>query len=831
MIGGLLWLAMAGAQDVKRDRPGDVMPVRHWDVEHLDLSLVLHPEESRLEGVSTHTLSPIGSRHQTLRLHQSALDIAEVTVDGQPTEWTTGRSWIDIPMPAEGASHTVIVRYSATPQTGLHFRNPRGSVDPVVEIWSQGENEDNRAWFPSWDFPNDKFTVTMHLDVPNGLTAIGNGIHTGTDTNGDRAVWHYELNRPIVNYLVALTVGEYAVAKEDGPVPLEYISAAGTPDDVLRRGLDKAAPQMVFFNDLLGTPYPYRIYRQVAVSRFMYGGMENSTLTILTDTSLVHEEGGRSRRTEELVAHELAHQWFGDLLTCYGWRELWLNEGFATYYTGRWLEHSQGMDAYDAKVDGWMRGARYTRTPMAPRGWSAVEGRDNEGVYVRGASVLHMLRVMQGDTTYDAAVADYTRDNADRLVETDDLRRAFEDRSGRHLGWFFDQYVHGSGLPSIDSRWSWADGQLTVTLTQTTETTPFEMPVEVAWADQQHTVWLGEGQTRVVFAAEASPDFVMVDPRHGVLANWTRHQEPQAWARQALEGATLHARLNAVRALADGADQPSAEAALTAVLRDPRAELRLRQTAAESLGELKSDAAGVALEQALRDPDPYLRESAVRALGALVPDERWADALLGVARSDSDVEVRGAALAAAANHDAKRATEAARTVLARPDRTPHKRAQELALRVLGDHAETRDLPLLLNRTRSSWPRGVRRSAAWAIAHLFETEDESWAEGVRERTDRALVSWLDDPDIRVRQGATTVLGQIGGDTAETALERFAATNEVISPDLSGIALDAASLIRMRGQSDADSPDPNEDMERLQQRLDALEERLTRMEEGH
>lgn len=827
----VLWLALASAQEpIQRDRPREVMPTRHWDVRHLDLALTLHPLEGRLEGVSTHTVTPLDQRHGTLRLHQSALDIEDVTVDGASVEWRLGRSWLDIPMPGEGDTHEVVVRYQATPQTGLHFRSPQGSADPILEVWSQGENEDNRAWFPSWDYPNDKFTLDMHLNVPSDLVAVGNGVHTGTDEVGDRSIWHYSLERPIVNYLVALTVGDYVIATEEGPVPLEYIGARGTPDAVLRRGLDKARPQMVFFDQLLGTPYPYRVYRQVAVSRFMYGGMENSTLTILTDTSLVHQEDGRSRRTEELVAHELAHQWFGDLLTCYGWRELWLNEGFATFYTGRWLEHAYGPDTYAAKVDGWMNAAKYLESPMSPRGWSAMDGRDNEGVYVRGASVLHMLRVMLGDAAFDAAIRDYTADNADRLVETADLRRALEDRSGQHLGWFFDQYVHGVGIPSIASRWHWEDGQLTITLTQTTEGTPFEMPVQVSWADQTRTVWLGDGEARIVTEFTEAPPFVAVDPLNGVLAHWTRTQEPQAWARQAVGGPTVQSRLNAARALASGDDASAAEGALATVLLNAEENRRVRQVAAESLGALKTEGAGMTLLRALETDDAYLRESVVGALGALEGADRWASPLLTVARTDPDPSVRTAALDALGNHDAQRAGAEARRWLASADRNPHQPLHAGALAAMERHAFRTDLGLLIERTRARHGRSVRRNAALALTSMYGRQDDGWRDNHRRKTDAALIPWLDDPDIRIRQQAISTLGAIGGNRAESALERFAATNEVVSPDLSRAALDAAALIRM-GQDESEEPVPDAELERIQQRLKDLEERLSRMEEGH
>jgi aminopeptidase N len=783
-----------------------------------------------LDGVATHSVRPLGTRHQTLRLHQVALDISEISVDGEAVDqWTTGRMWIDIPMPPEGDAHTVVVTYSATPQTGLHFRDPKGSVDPVVEVWSQGEDEDNRAWFPAWDYPNDKFTLSQHYDVPNGLIALGNGALSGKDEGASRTTWHYTLDVPVVSYLVALAVGDYTVVREDGPVPLEYIAPSTYPQDMIRRGLDLAKPQMAFLNDLLGTPYPYPLYRQVAVSRFMYGGMENASMTILTDTSLVAEADGRMDRLEGLVAHELAHQWFGDLLTCYGWRELWLNEGFATYYTGRWMESTRGTDYYDAKVVDWFQGARWMHTPMSPRGWSAERGNDNAGVYVRGASVLHMLRIMLGTDVFDAAIQDYVANNQNRLVETDDLRRVLEERSGQHLGWFFDQYVHGVGLPAIDSSWTWSEGQLVVTLNQTTEGTPFEMPVEIDVAGTPHRVWLGAGEARLVLPLEARPGWVSVDPRGGVLANWTHHQEPESWGKQSLETAYGYARLIAMQQLGETENADVAVAALSTALQNPELEIAHRQQAAASLGVLKTPEAQAVLGESLTAANADLRESIVSAIGAGESYEAGVAALQGMSRSDGDAGVRSAALFAMTALSEGRGLSEARRVLDKPDKTQGKRLYQAGLQILGEHGQRTDYAMMVDRLKPRWPRRVRQSAIDAAAALFDREDEGWVDGARKRIEPPLIAALEDPDIRMRQSAIHGLGRLGGDAGEAALERFAATNEVRSPDLSGAALDAAALIRTADRPD--TPENAEDIERLEQRLEDLEDRLKRVEQGH
>ncbi len=832
----LLALAAALGSEIPHDRPGDAMPDRHWDVVHLDLAVTIDPAAHTVTGTTRHTVRPLGAPHGTIRLHQEALEIRAVRVDDQPVDgWRTGRSWIDVPMPATGDEHVVEVDYAATPQTGLHFRDPRGSADPVVEVWSQGEDIDNRHWFPSWDYPSDKFTVHTAVTVPDGLHAVANGTFQGKRATGDGwTTWTYNLDRPIVNYLVAVAAGDYRVVGEDGPVPLEYIGASVHPDGAIRRGFDRVKPQMAYFAELLDEPFPYPVYRQVMVSRFLYGGMENSTLTIMADGLLQPVPGGRTRRTEEVAAHELAHQWFGDLLTCYGWRELWLNEGFATFYTGRWMEHARGEAYYATRVDGWLRSAAHTRTPMAPRGWSAVDGRENEGVYVRGASVLHMLRVFLGDEVFDRGIRLYVDRNKDRLVESDDLRRALEDVSGTHLGWFFDQWVHGTGVPAMASAWRWSEGELVVTLTQTTEGTAFWAPVEVeiGLEDEVLTrrVWLGEGEARLVLPVQTAPAWVAVDPRGGVLAEWEHDQEPAAWIAQAERSPSPYARIVAMRELGEAEAAGDAVQALARILADDALEPALRSYAASSLGKLSTAEAAAALIDALDAEDPYLRQDVVRALGETEDAPATRAALTRVLASDPDPQCRGQAIRAMVALDEARGRTLALKALAAPDRSWQAQVHTHALDALHEAATRADLSILVDRARPRWPRGVRQAAGWAASALVdrvEDEDPAWADRARSRLSAAWIPSLDDPDQRMRETAIHLLGDVGDDRAEDALQRFAAENEV--PGLSEAARDAATAIRYRGAEEEEEEPPESDLEAIQQALDELKERLERLEE--
>ena len=812
------------------------MPDRHWDFAHLQLDVRVDIEARTLSGTATHTVHPLGARVDELRLHQVALDIEQVTVDGAIVDgWRTGRNTLDIPMPATGTVHEVAVTYAAQPRTGLHFRGGRDTSDPGYEVWSQGEGTDNRYWYPGWDYPNDKFTVATNLTVHGDFLAFANGpLVSRTDLDDGWTTWAYALDRPIVNYLVAIAAGDYALYTEEGEVPLEYVTSSTVDAQGAQLTMGYAKPQLTYFNELLKTDYPYPNYRQVLVSRFLYGGMENAGMTVLADTMLVRSDLDRSQRAEDVVAHELAHQWFGDLLTCYGWRELWLNEGFATFYTGRWIEHTQGPEAYASKVDGWMRGALYAQTPMAARSWSKVGDRENDAVYVRGASVLHMLRVHLGDDVYDAGIAAYVERNADRLVESSDLRRALEDVSGTHLGWLFDQWVYGVGAPTIDTHWAWNEGELVVTLNQTTEGTPFSAPVAIEIGPElRREVWLGAGETRLVMALDEAPKWVSVDPQHGVLATWTHLQDAESWLAQALESPTAGARLVAVNSLAEETETDGIRSALRDIALDAERHASLRKAAVRSLGRLGSEASVAVLLEAAGSEHREVREQAVDSLGEAVSTPEILSRLARIATHDLDATVRASAVAAVAELAPARGASLARSALSKRDTDPRSIEHVTALRTLGSHGTAADFPLLLRHINARETRSVRSAASHAAMHRFREESDTFRDRERARLAAPLVRALQDVDLRIRQRAISQLGRTHEPSAEAALLRLASETDVLRPNMAELARDAAALIRHGARSESDDEGPTDDeaqdLERIQERLDDLQDRLKRLEE--
>jgi len=803
--------------------PGDAAPDRDWDLRHLHLDLAIDPDARTVGGTVTLTLAPLVPGSAWIRLDQVGLDIEEVAIDGQSTPFVLDDDGVSVEVPRPDDTVALTVRYRATPDTGLHFRGD--GPDSHVEVWSQGEGEDNRFWFPSWDYPNDRFTYSARFEVPDGLRVLSNGLGHFED-----GAWHYALDQELVSYLVMVAVGAYEVREDAwGDVLVEQWVPPGT-DMADVEALSGDVPAMLeHFSAVTGVPYPYPAYREVFVQRFLYGGMENTTSTVETIRLLVEPE--RHDHSQYVVAHELAHQWYGDLLTCSTWHELWLNEGFATYFGHDWMRTVEGEAFWYDGVHRRYAAARNSG-PLAGRRWSRGDGHDgeNSAVYVRGASVLQMLRVLFGDQAFQAAIQHYTTQNADQLVTTEDLRQAFEEVTGHHLRWFFEQWVHRPGTPALEARSTWKDGTLTVTLQQTQDTSGdvpvFTLPIDldIAAADGviRERIWMTEASHTFSRALPEPPAYVAVDPEGGLLAELTVDQSQASWRAQ-LRSEAVYARLQAIRALSEEPDDASLEA-LVALARSAVEERTTRRLAIEGLGGKGSAPAQHALLQILEhDDDPALREAAASALGRGVAVKGEEGALAEAVRRDPDLGVQRAALGALAHHDPDLALRLARP-LARNADDPRGSLASAALGLLGEHGGWAELPILLDRAHPSELHEVAAPALRAAVRLVDRQDPGPAreEGFS-LVARTAEPFLESAFLTTRRAAIDVLADAGDDQSVILLNGYRSQETV--PSLRAAARNAVTDIRGR------HPDrPPRSNAQWEARLEELEDRIRDLESG-
>ena len=803
--------------------PGEAAPDRDWDLQHLHLDVAIDPERGTVDGAVTLTLAPLLPGSDWIRLDQVALEIEGVTVDGQDTPFHLEDDGLLVELPRPDDTVELTVRYAGEPDNGLHFRGD--GPDQHVEVWSQGEGEDNRFWFPSWDYPNDRFTYSGRFVVPEGFRVLSNGLGRFED-----GAWHYALEQELVSYLIMVAVGAYDVREDSwGDVVVEQWVPPGT-DLAVVEALSGDVPAMLdHFSAATGVRYPYPAYREVFVQRFLYGGMDNTTSTVETTRMLVDPE--RRTHARYVVAHELAHHWYGDLLTCGTWHELWLNEGFATYFGHDWMRTTEGEAFWYDGVHRRYRSALGSG-PLAGRSWSRGHGHDghHSAVYVRGASVLQMLRVLFGEEAFWEAIRRYTVEHTDELVTTEDLRQAFEEVTGHHLRWFFEQWAHRPGTPVLDAKVSWSDGQLSVRLRQTQDTsgdTPvFTLPIDldIATADGviRERVWMRDAEHTFSRALEQPPLYVAVDPEGGVLADLTVHQSQAAWRAQ-LASEHVYARLQAVRALGDGPDEASIET-LSALARSAVEERTTRVLAVEALGGQGDSVAQQALLDLLeQDEDAHVREAAAGALGRGVGQGREVKALTEALRTDVDVYVRVAALGAIVHHDPEAALRQARA-LARQADDPLGAMASRALAILGEHGGWAELPIVLQRADPDELHTVATAALRAAVRLVDRQDPGPArEEAFSLVARQAEPFLDSAFLKTRRAAVDLLADCGDTRTVTKLQAYRSQETV--PSLRSAAQRAITDIRKR---DPDRP-PRSDAQ-WEARLEELEDRIAELEAG-
>ncbi|MEY3212794.1 MAG: hypothetical protein RIT28_3275, partial [Pseudomonadota bacterium] len=683
--------------------PGTLAPDRAFDVRHLHLDLTVLPEARRVEGAVELGVVPFPNGDGQLLLNQIALEIQSVQAGGKDLPFVVEGETLRVNLDPSLGEQTVRIEYAASPKSGLHFRAPGpDSSDTYAEVWSQGEGEENRHWIPLPDRPDDRFTTSARIVVPEGWRALSNGLG-----GFDGTAWTYRLEQEHVGYLIMLAAAPYEVRSatwRNHPIE-QWIPPNATADQAARTG--EHIPGMLdLFSLLTGVEYPYPTYREVFVQRFLYTGMENTTSTVMhrrvlgTKDDPAHGDGG-----ESVTAHELAHQWYGDLLTCDTWTELWLNEGFATFFAAEWMRSRHGEHHFAANLADRIRSASSgTPGPLAGRSWSTAKGDHgpNDRVYTKGSAVLQALRVYLGEDAFWAGIRRYTQGHAHGQVESEDLRQAMEQASGRHLRWFFDQWVHSPGAPTLSASASWSNGELSLSLRQTPPegAEPFALPMTVEVGTKRgpvrRKILMDIAQVRVVLPLDEAPDYVAFDPDGGLPVKLEVTQSPEMWLNQ-LKSSTAYGQVLAVRALGGLPPTKAITDALLALLNGDDLDMAIE--AAHALGEQPDKAHHAALMATMLSPAARI-ELRIVAASQLSGAPRDTGLLAALAKTAKDAtnhpDLRAAALHALRPHDRAQARGLAQAALkGKPSPGVSNPFVEAALDVLSRVANPDDLNLTL----------------------------------------------------------------------------------------------------------------------------------------
>lgn len=521
---------------------------RTWDLIHTMLDLSFDWNQSAVIGKATLTLSPLFYPQSELRLDAVNFDIRKILVNGKESDkykYDSNEIVITLPAPLTRRDRvTVVIDYVAKPRPeyqdeigairsdqGLFFIDPLDTIpDLPRQIWTQGETSFSRKWYPTLDQPNERGTQEVILTVADTFMTLSNGtlVSSTTLNNGMRRD-HWKLELPHAPYLAMVAVGKWdKVSDTWRGRPVDYYVDPGYGKDA--RAIFAHTPEMIdFFSERLGVDFVWPKYSQIIVKDFVSGAMENTTAVVFGDFVQFHEddvlEGGQN---DYIVAHELFHHWFGNLVTTESWANLTLNEGFANYAEYLWSEYKYGRDKADvgriSELSGYFDQASYDVHPLINFNYADESAMFDAHSYNKGGLVLHMLRDNVGDEAFFASLRLYLQRNAYTAVEVHDLRQAFEETTGTDLNWFFDQWYFGKGHPvlEVNHNFNTATNKLTVNVNQIQGSLGykdvFRVPLEIGTylrngMEQIHKVWLDQKMNSYTFDVAENPIAVVLDPR------------------------------------------------------------------------------------------------------------------------------------------------------------------------------------------------------------------------------------------------------------------------------------------------------------------------------
>lgn len=522
----MAWSAFASRQE---------RMVSAWQPIHYDIALSLNDKLSEItKARAVIILHSLKDKLNVIDLDFGDLPIDSVTIGDQPAKTERTPDLLNVYLPAEintGDRVIITVIYHGRPKDGLVL-----AADKDGKPSATGDNWPNRLhhWIPCLDHPSAKATVNFTVTAPAKELVVANGrLANVVNETANTRTWTYTEGVPIPPYCMVIVVGEYTRGElvPAAITPLAYYVPHSDAGSAMH-GFSPAAPSLKFFSETIA-PYPYeKLALIVGATRF--GGMENSSAIVFSSNLLGPRSNPRMSRAfdvneglEQVIAHEIAHQWFGDSVTESTWSDLWLSEGFATYFAGLFVQKYDGEDAFQAYMkraaDTYFSYEKKTRTPIHDTETENLMALLNANNYQKGAWVLHMLRIELGDDAFFAGLRSYYAANKDSIATSNDLRTALEKASKRDLKEFFASWVYGTGHPQYELSWKWlaSSKRVRLTLRQLQPESSFPNRVSISLSKGTTKSWVvlqpKNKLTVQDFKLKQPPDSVQVDPKNTIL--------------------------------------------------------------------------------------------------------------------------------------------------------------------------------------------------------------------------------------------------------------------------------------------------------------------------
>jgi aminopeptidase N len=634
---------------------------RSYDALHYLIKIKLDLDQKAFEGATTITASSLREGLETCVLDAEEFTVTSVfSADGLPLKFAQSAKELSVRLPrplkfGEELSFTCIYN-GRDPKIGLRFM-PETADNPQL-VFSDSFPENVHHWFPCYDYPNDKVTDEVIATVKSGLKVAANGrlVSTIEDKAAGTVTYHWSQDLPHSTYLIFLAAAPYVVVHDSyKTLPVNYW--VYPRDEAKVKPTYGKTPKMIeFFNRTFGYDYPWQKYDQVSVPSG--GGAESTSATAMTHRIMVDEKGEPDFSAIGIVSHELAHQWWGDLITLRSWAHTWLNESFGTYSDYLYYRFEKGDDEGAVnllgKLNAYLREAktRYIRPIVSDRYDKPGDMFDSH-TYPKGARVLHMLRSLVGDEPFFKTLSHFLHRYAFDAVDTADFIRSVKTVTGQNLDWFFDQWLYKPGHPvfEVKSEWDAAGKVVRLKVAQVQDFSKgvpvFRVPVSIKLVTPGKTdirkVWIKEREETFEFPLESKPLLVRFDEDNVLIKEITFPKERDELLYQ-LKHDDVIGRMDAAATLLAFQDDPQTAAGLAAsVQTDPF--WAVRKSSLEAFARLKTKNGPAVLKKACQDPDSQVRAAALVALGDL-QDRTLLEFYKGLFQKDVSYRVQAEALAA-----------------------------------------------------------------------------------------------------------------------------------------------------------------------------------------
>ena len=656
------------------------MPPHINDLVHTKLDVRFDYSKSYLYGKAWITLKPHFYPTDSLILDAKGMDLKEISIlkgnQRSPLKYNYDGSTLRIHLDKTyryTENYTIYIDYTSKPNElkargsaaitdakGLYFINPLGTdKEKPIQIWTQGETESNSAWFPTIDKPDQKQTEEISMTVPAKYVTLSNGkmVSQVKNVDGTRTD-NWKMDLPHSPYLVFMGVGDYSIIKDSykGKEVSYYVEKEYAP--VARRIFGLTPEMIAFYSRILGMEFPWSKYAQMTARDYVSGAMENTTATL--HTSALQQDARQltdGNKYEDYVAHELFHQWFGDLATTESWSNLTLNESFANFSETLWFEYKHGKDAGDAQ--NYHDIEKYLADPANPsKNLVRFYYPDRESMfdmvtYSKGGRILNMLKTYVGDSAFFKALNLYLNNFKFKNAEAHNLRLAFEQVTGQDLNWYWNQWYFGSGHPIFDINYTYDDSKkmALVVIDQVQNTgkifrIPLAIDVYENGSKNRHNVWLEKEKDSFYFAYSKRPDLINVDGNKIILCQKQDHKTLDNFVYQYNHAGLYLDRREAIEFCAEHQDEAQAQALLKQAMQDRYFDLRNLTMNSLDLDKpaIKTAMEPILLDLSTKDPNRTVQATAIGLLGTYKKQE-YKELFIKKA-SDSSYSVAGNALTA-----------------------------------------------------------------------------------------------------------------------------------------------------------------------------------------